>query len=149
FFGAGSAAIGIADMIVSAMKLEGLTEEQARGRIWMFNTNGLLEDTRKDLHPEQKVYAHKHTPTHDLVAAIDSIEPSILIGVSTIGKAFTRAVVETMSKVNQRPIIFALSNPTEHAEVTAEEAWSRGKALYGAGVQFAPVHYNGDTFLPG
>ena len=151
FFGAGSATIGIADMIVSAMKLEGLTEEQARGRIWLFNTNGLLENTRKDLHPEQKVYAHKHAPTHDLVAAIDSIEPSILIGVSTIGKAFTRAVVETMSKVNQRPIIFALSNPTEHAEVTAEEAynWSGGKALYGAGVQFAPVHYNDDTFLPG
>jgi malate dehydrogenase (oxaloacetate-decarboxylating)(NADP+) len=150
FFGAGSAAIGIADMIMSAMELEGLTEEQARGRIWLFNTNGLLENTRKDLHPEQKVYAHKHAPTHDLVEAIDSIQPSILIGVSAVGKAFTRAVVETMSKVNQRPIIFALSNPTERAEVTAEEAysWSRGKALYGAGVQFAPVHYNGDTFLP-
>jgi malate dehydrogenase (oxaloacetate-decarboxylating)(NADP+) len=97
------------------------------------------------------VYAHKHPPTHDLVAAIDSIEPSVLIGVSTIGKAFTRAVVETMSKVNQRPIISALSNPTEHAEVTAEEVynWSPGKALYGEGVQFAPVHYNGNTFLPG
>ena len=151
FLGAGSAGIGIADMIVSAMKLEGLTEEQARSRIWLFNTNGLLENTRKDLKPEQKVYAHKHAPTHDLVAAVDSIEPSILIGVSTIGKAFTRAVVETMSKVNERPIIFALSNPTEHAECTAEEAynWSRGKALYAAGVQFAPVHYNGDTFLPG
>ena len=151
FLGAGSAGIGIADMIVSAMKLEGLTEEQARSRIWLFNTNGLLENTRKDLKPEQKVYAHKHAPTHDLVAAVGSIEPSILIGVSTIGKAFTRAVVETMSKVNERPIIFALSNPTEHAECTAEEAynWSRGKALYAAGVQFAPVHYNGDTFLPG
>ena len=151
FLGAGSAAIGIADMIVSAMKLEGLTEEQARSSIWLFNTNGLLENTRKDLKPEQKVYAHNQAPTHDLVAAVDSIEPSILIGVSTIGKAFTRAVVETMSKVNQRPIIFALSNPTEHAECTAEEAynWSRGKALYAAGVQFGPVHYNGDTFLPG
>jgi malate dehydrogenase (oxaloacetate-decarboxylating)(NADP+) len=151
FLGAGSAAIGIADMIVSAMKLEGLGEGQARGRIWLFNTNGLLENTRKDLKREQKVYAHKHAPTHDLVAAVDSIKPSILIGVSTIGKAFTRSVLETMSKVNQRPIIFALSNPTEHAECTAEEAynWSRGKALYAAGVQFAPVHYNGDTFLPG
>lgn len=151
FLGAGSAAIGIADMIASAMKLEGLTEEQAKSRIWMFNTNGLLENTRKDLKPEQKAYAHKHAPTHDLVAAVDSIEPSILIGVSTIGKAFTQAVVETMSNVNERPIIFALSNPTEHAECTAEEAynWSRGKALYAAGVQFAPVHYNGDTFVPG
>lgn len=151
FLGAGSAGIGIADMIRSAMKLEGLSEEQAVSRIWMFDVNGLLEDTRKDLIPEQKIYAHKHAPTHDLVAAVDSINPSILIGVSTIGKAFSRAVIETMSKVNERPIIFALSNPTEHAECTPEEAyrWSGGKAIYAAGVQFPPVHYNGDTFLPG
>ena len=151
FLGAGSAGIGIADMIRSAMKLEGLSEEQARSRIWMFDVNGLLEDTRKDLIPEQKIYAHKHAPTHDLVAAVDSIKPSILIGVSTIGKAFSRAVIETMSKVNERPIILALSNPTEHAECTPEEAyrWSGGKAIYAAGVQFPPVHYNGDTFLPG
>jgi malate dehydrogenase (oxaloacetate-decarboxylating)(NADP+) len=151
FLGAGSAGIGIADMIQSAMKLEGLSEEQARSRIWLFDINGLLENTRKDLIPELKVYAHKHAPTHDLAAAVDSIKPSILIGVSTIGKAFTRDVVENMSKVNERPIIFALSNPTEHAECTPEEAynWSRGKALYAAGVQFPPVHYNGDTFLPG
>jgi malate dehydrogenase (oxaloacetate-decarboxylating)(NADP+) len=145
FLGAGSAGIGIADMIRSAMKLEGLSEDQARSRISLFDVNGLLENTRKDLIPEQKVYAHTHAPTHDLVAAVDSIKPSILIGVSTIGKAFTRAVVETMSKVNERPIIFALSNPTEHAECTPEEAykWSCGKAVYAAGVQFAPVHYNG------
>lgn len=151
FLGAGSAGIGIADMIRSAMKLEGLSEEQARSRIWMFDVNGLLEDTRKDLIPEQKIYAHKHAPTHDLVAAVDSIKPSILIGVSTIGKAFSRAVIETMSKVNERPIILALSNPTEHAECTPEEAyrWSGGKAIYAAGVQFPPVHHNGDTFLPG
>lgn len=149
FLGAGSAGIGIADMIRSAMKLEGLSEEQARSRIWMFDVNGLLEDTRKDLIPEQKIYAHKHAPTHDLVAAVDSIKPSILIGVSTIGKAFSRAVIETMSKVNERPIILALSNPTEHAECTPEEAyrWSGGKAIYAAGVQFPPVHYDGDTFL--
>lgn len=151
FLGAGSAGIGIADMIRSAMKLDGLSEEEARNRIWMFDVNGLLENTRKDLISEQKVYTHTHAPTHDLVAAVDSIKPSILIGVSTIGKAFTRAVVETMAKVNKRPIIFALSNPTEHAECTPEETyrWSGGKAVYAAGVQFAPVHYNGNTFLPG
>jgi len=100
--------------------------------------------------PEQKIYAHSHTPTLDLVEAIKTINPNILIGVSTIGKAFTQAVVKTMSNNNDRPIIFALSNPTEHAECTAEEAyrWSDGKAIYAAGVQFAPVHYNGETFLP-
>jgi malate dehydrogenase (oxaloacetate-decarboxylating)(NADP+) len=108
--GAGSAGIAIADMIRSTMKLEGLSKEQARSRIWMFDVNGLLENTRTDLISQQKVYAHTHTPTHDLVAAVDSIRPSILIGVSTIGKAFTQAVVETMSKVNERPIIFALES---------------------------------------
>ncbi len=151
FLGAGSAGIGIADMIVSAMKLEGLTEEQARGRIWLFDVNGLLEPSRKDLIPEQKVYAHPHAPTHDLVAAINSIKPTVLIGVSTVGRTFTQPVVEAMSKLNQRPIIFALSNPTERAECTAEQAytWSRGKAIYAAGVQFPPVQYEGKTFLPG
>jgi malate dehydrogenase (oxaloacetate-decarboxylating)(NADP+) len=87
--GAGSAGIGIADMIRAAMKLEGLSEEQARSRIWMFDVNGLLENTRKDLIDEQKVYAHTHTPTYDLVSAVDSIRPSILIGVSTIGSIFS------------------------------------------------------------
>ena len=116
----------------------------------MFDINGLLEDTRKDLIPEQKIYAHSHTPTLDLVEAIKTINPHILIGVGTIGKAFTHGVVKTMSNINDRPIIFALSNPTEHAECTAEEAyrWSDGKVIYASGVQFAPIHYNGETFLP-
>jgi malate dehydrogenase (oxaloacetate-decarboxylating)(NADP+) len=151
FLGAGSAGIGIADVIRSAMKLEGLSEERARSNIWLFDINGLLESTREDLTQEQKVYAHAHSPTLNLVEAIESIKPSILLGVSTAGKAFTKAVIEAMSKINKRPIIFALSNPTEHAECTAEEAykWSKGKAIYAAGVQFPPVHYNGDTFLPG
>jgi malate dehydrogenase (oxaloacetate-decarboxylating)(NADP+) len=151
FLGAGSAGIGIADVIRSAMKLEGLSEERARSNIWLFDINGLLESTREDLTQEQKVYAHAHSPTLNLVEAIESIKPSILLGVSTVGKAFTKAVIEAMSKINKRPIIFALSNPTEHAECTAEEAykWSKGKAIYAAGVQFPPVHYNGDTFLPG
>lgn len=151
FLGAGSAGIGIADMIVSAMKLEGLSEDEARGHIWLFNKKGLLESSRSDLSPDQKAYAHKHAPTRDFVAAINSIKPTILIGVSTVGKTFTQTVVETMSKLNQRPVIFALSNPTEKAECSAEEAytWSKGKAIYAAGVQFPPVQYNGKTFLPG
>lgn len=151
FFGAGSAGIGNAFMTVAAMKLEGLSEDEARRRIWMFDINGLLESSRTDLIPEQKLFAHEHGPSRDLVAVIKSVRPTVLIGVSTVGKAFTRAVVEAMSKENERPIIFALSNPTEKAECTPEEAytWSRGKAIYAAGVQFPPVHYNGKTLLPG
>jgi hypothetical protein len=78
-------------MMRLAMKFDGLSEEQARSRMWLFDVNGLLENTRKDLIPEQKAYAQKHTPTHYLVEAVDSIKPSILIGVSIIGKAFIRA----------------------------------------------------------
>jgi malate dehydrogenase (oxaloacetate-decarboxylating)(NADP+) len=151
FLGAGSAGIGIAGMVASAMKLEGLSDSQARDRVWLFDINGLLESTRKDLLPEQKPYAHVHDPSHSLVESINSIGPTILIGVSTVGGAFNQAVIEAMSRNAERPIIFALSNPTEKAECTPEEAykWSSGKALYAAGVQFPPVQYGGKTFLPG
>jgi malate dehydrogenase (oxaloacetate-decarboxylating)(NADP+) len=151
FFGAGSAGIGNALMTVAAMKLEGLSEDEARNQIWMFDINGLLEASRTDLISEQKMFAQSHAPSRDLVEVINSVKPTILIGVSTVGKSFTRPVVEAMSRLNERPIIFALSNPTEKAECTPEEAytWSHGKAIYAAGVQFAPVHYNGKTLLPG
>jgi malate dehydrogenase (oxaloacetate-decarboxylating)(NADP+) len=151
FLGAGSAGIGIADLIASAMTLQGLTEEQARDRISLFDINGLLEPGRTDLFDFQKPYAHPHAPSRDFVSVIEDLRPTAIIGVSTKGKAFTQKVVETMSRINQRPIIFALSNPTEHSECTAEEAyrWSDGRALFAAGVQFQPVRYNGKTLLPG
>src|SRR5215468_3866598 len=151
FLGAGSAGIGLADLLCSAMVEEGLTLEQARSRVYLFDINGLLQSNRKDLVDFQKPYAHPHPPTRDFVAAIQSTRPTTIIGVSTIGGAFTRQVIETMSRINERPVILALSNPTEHAECTAEQAyfWSKGKAIYAAGVQFAPVHFDGRTFLPG
>jgi malate dehydrogenase (oxaloacetate-decarboxylating)(NADP+) len=151
FFGAGSAGVGIADMIVSAMKLEGASERDAYSRISLFDVNGLLESSRSDLSAEQKPYIHPNFPTKSLLEAINVIKPTVLIGVSTVGKTFTREIVEAMTKLNPRPIIFALSNPTEHAECTAEEAytWSDGKAVYAAGVQFDPVNLNGKTYLPG
>jgi malate dehydrogenase (oxaloacetate-decarboxylating)(NADP+) len=151
FLGAGSAGIGLADLLCSAMAEEGLTLQQAQARVYMFDINGLLEDTRTDLVDFQKPYAHRHAPTRDFVAAIESIKPTTIIGVSTVGGTFTQKVIESMSRVNERPVVLALSNPTDHAECTAEQAytWSKGKAIYAAGVQFPPVHYNGQTFLPG
>jgi len=151
FLGAGSAGIGIANLIASAMQMKGLSQEAARGRISMFDIDGLLEPSRTGLSKEQVVYAHKAPPSKDLVETIERLRPTILIGVSTRGGAFTQKVVETMSKLNDRPIIFALSNPTDKAECTAEQAytWSRGKALYAAGVQFPDVTLNGRTFHPG
>jgi malate dehydrogenase (oxaloacetate-decarboxylating)(NADP+) len=151
FLGAGSAGIGLADLLCSAMVEEGLTLKQAQSRVYMFDINGLLETTRTDLVDFQKPYAHKHTPTRDFVAAIESIKPTTIIGVSTIGGAFTQKVIESMSRVNERPVILALSNPTEKAECTPEQAytWSKGKAIYAAGVQFPPVQVNGKTYLSG
>src|SRR5215475_11139949 len=151
FLGAGSAGIGLADLLSSAMVEEGLSLQDAQSRIYMFDINGLLQSARTDLADFQKPYAHPYASTHDFVTAIESIKPSTLVGVSTIGGAFTRKVIETMSRINERPVILALSNPTEHAECTAEQAytWSKGKAIYAAGVQFPPVHLDGRTFLPG
>ncbi|MCP5452260.1 MAG: NAD-dependent malic enzyme [Gammaproteobacteria bacterium] len=151
FLGAGSAGIGLANLLCSALVAEGMTLADARSRVHMFDVNGLLESTRSDLVDFQKPYAHPHPPTKDFVAAIKSIEPTTIIGVSTIGGAFTQQVVETMAQVNERPVILALSNPTEHAECSAEQAytWSKGRAIFAAGVQFPPVHLDGQTFLPG
>jgi malate dehydrogenase (oxaloacetate-decarboxylating)(NADP+) len=151
FLGAGSAGVGLADLLCSAMAKEGLTLAQAQSRVSMFDINGLLEPSRKDLFDFQKPYAHKHAPTHDFVEAIESIKPTTIIGVSTVGGAFSQKVVEAVSRINARPVILALSNPTEHAECTPEQAytWSKGKAIYAAGVQFPPVHLDGKTFVPG
>jgi malate dehydrogenase (oxaloacetate-decarboxylating)(NADP+) len=130
---------------------EGQTLKQAQSKVSMFDINGLLETTRTDLVDFQKPYAHKHAPTRDFVVAIESIKPTTIIGVSTIGGAFTQKVIESLSRINERPVILALSNPTEKAECTPEQAytWSKGKAIYAAGVQFPPVQVNGKTYLSG
>ncbi len=151
FLGAGSAAIGLSNLLCSALVAEGMPLKEAQSKISLFDVNGLLESTRTDLVDFQRCYAHEHMPTKDFVAAIESIKPSTIIGVSTIGGAFNQKVVETMARINERPVILALSNPTEHAECTAEQAyqWSKGKAIYAAGVPFAPVRFNNQTFMPG
>jgi len=151
FLGAGSAGIGLANLLCTALVGQGMALAAARSRVHLFDVNGLLESTRTDLVDFQQPYAHPHAPTKDFLAAIEDIKPSTIIGVSTIGGAFTQPVVEAMARINERPVILALSNPTEHAECTAEQAyqWSQGRAIYAAGVPFPPVIYNGQTLLPG
>jgi malate dehydrogenase (oxaloacetate-decarboxylating)(NADP+) len=151
FLGAGSAGIGLANLLCSALVDQGMSLEDAQARVSMFDVNGLLESTRTDLVDFQRPYAHQHSPTRDFVAAIESIRPTTIIGVSTVGGAFSREVVEAMSRINERPIILALSNPTSCAECTPEQAytWSNGKAIYAAGVPFPPVQFKGQTFIPG
>jgi malate dehydrogenase (oxaloacetate-decarboxylating)(NADP+) len=151
FFGAGSAGIGIANMIVSAMKEDGLGEDEARRHIALMDINGLIETGRTDLNTWQKPFARHAQPTQSLLDVVRRFKPTILIGVSTIGGAFTQDVVQEMATLNTRPVIFALSNPTERAECTAEQAytWTDGKALYAAGVQFPDVTYRNEDLHPG
>ena len=163
FVGAGSAATGIADLLVSVMRANGHSESDARSRIAFFDYKGLVVAGRPDLAANVVPYAQNLPPSkpfdfHDLpseqaqlVAAIEALKPTALIGASTIGGIFSREVVEAMSKLNDRPIIFALSNPTSKAECTAEQAytWSKGKVLFAAGVQFPEVTVNGTKFYPG
>lgn len=151
FLGAGSAGTGIADLISLAMTKEGLSLAEARKRSWLVDVNGLIQSTRTDLADFQKPYAHPHAPLTSFRDAVDSIRPTAIIGVSTVPKLFNQPVIEAMSKINARPIIFPYSNPTSRSECTAEEAyrWSQGRAVFASGSPFAPVQYDGKTFVPG
>jgi malate dehydrogenase (oxaloacetate-decarboxylating)(NADP+) len=120
FLGAGSAGTGIADLLTQSMTLAGVQPDQARARTWLFDINGLLELSRKDLADFQKPYAHEHAPVKNFVEAINALKPTAIIGVSTVGKAFDQEVIETMARINARPIIFPYSNPTSHSECSAE-----------------------------
>ena len=151
FLGAGSAGTGIADFLTEAVVLEGTPHEKARARTWLFDQNGLLESTRKDLADFQKPYAHQHPPTKNFVEAIEALKPAAIIGVSTVAKAFNQQVIAAMARINQRPIIFPYSNPTSHSECTAEEAyrWSEGRAIFAGGSPFPPVRWRDETLIPG
>ena len=151
FLGAGSAGTGIADLVCQTMLREGLAIEEARRRCWLVNSKGLVESTRTDLADFQKDYAHPHPRVNDFLGAVESIRPTAIIGVSTMPKLFSRGVIEAMARINRRPIIFPLSNPTSRSECTAEEAyeWSQGRAIFASGSPFAPVQVGGKTLVPG
>src|SRR5438034_8051022 len=153
--GAGSAGIGVADGLRAVLKGEGLSEQEARSHFWVVDKDGLLHSGRRDLTPEQSVYAQptdrvsgwpRTSNGHiGLADVIGKIEATILIGLSTVGGAFTEAIVREMARKVQRPIIFPLSNPTAKSEANAEDLihWTDGRALLGTGSPFAPVSYNG------
>jgi malate dehydrogenase (oxaloacetate-decarboxylating)(NADP+) len=148
--GAGEAATGISDLLVAAMVADGLDEPVARGRCWMVDSRGLVVSGRKDLASHKRPYAHPHEPVADFAGAVKALKPTAIIGVGATPQAFTQDVVETMARLNERPIIFALSNPTSKSECTAEQAyaWSGGKALFASGSPFDPVTLDGKRFVP-
>ena len=152
FQGAGEAGTGIADLFTAAAQKAGLTEAQARACCWFVDSQGLVVKNRPGKLAEHKVpYAHDAAPIATLAEAVEKLRPTILVGVSGQGKAFTQAIVTKMAEINKHPVIFALSNPTSKAECTAEEAyqWTDGRAIFASGSPFAPVTYKGKTFVPG
>lgn len=154
-FGAGSAGIGVADGLRAAMRGEGLSEEEARSRFWVIDKDGLLHSGRKDLTSEQAVYAQPESRVSDwprtsnghigLADVIGKIDATILIGLSTVGGAFSETIVREMARKAERPIIFPLSNPTAKSEAKPEDLirWTDGRALVATGSPFAPVSYSG------
>ncbi len=150
FLGAGEAGLGTGDLLVSAMIDEGLTEDEARQRCWFVDSKGLVVKSRTDLTEHKLLYAHDYEPIADFLYAIKALTPTAIIGVSAKPRMFTRPVLETMAELNERPIIFSLSNPTSKTECTAEEAytWTQGRAVFASGSPFDPVTVHGKTFVP-
>jgi malate dehydrogenase (oxaloacetate-decarboxylating)(NADP+) len=148
--GAGEAATGISDLLVSAMVDEGMAEAEARRHCWMVDSKGLVIASRSGLAEHKKPYAHDHAPVSDFLGAVTALKPTAIIGVGATPGMFTREVIEEMSRLNEHPIVFALSNPTSKAECTAEQAyaWSKGKALFASGSPFDPVMYDGRRYVP-
>ena len=155
FYGAGAAAIGVADYLRMALVDSGLSEEEARSRFWIVNRGGILHTERKDLSAEQRVYAQPverlrewkrpASGVIDFETTIRNVDATILIGLSTLGGAFRESIVREMARKVERPIIFPLSNPTDRCEALPEDLlrWTGGRAIVATGSPFAPVEFAG------
>ncbi|KAF9516602.1 hypothetical protein BS47DRAFT_1371709 [Hydnum rufescens UP504] len=144
FLGAGSAGIG------------GLSEDEARERIWTVDSKGIVVHGKPGLAEHKKYFARRDMSLNDvlprsLVDIVRLIKPTALLGLSTIRNAFTKEVVEAMSELNERPIIFPLSNPVHLSECDYSDAveWSKGKVVFASGSPFPKYQYEGRTYEPG
>jgi len=152
FLGAGEAGIGIANLLVSEMMEEGISARKARQACRFFDSKGLVESSRTDLADHKLPYAHEHASMSSFLEAVKEIKPTAIIGVSGQPQTFTKEIVEEMGRLNERPIVFALSNPTSKSECTAEQAygWTDGRAIFASGSPFDPVTMpDGRTLVPG
>ncbi|KAK9895328.1 hypothetical protein P389DRAFT_205404 [Cystobasidium minutum MCA 4210] len=153
FFGAGSAAVGIAELICQYFVQQGVPKPKAKDMITLVDSKGLVADNRGDQLPVHKRYFSKSSPSTprltNLQEVVEHIKPTALLGLSTVKAAFSEDIIRFMAKTNERPIIFALSNPLTQAECTFEEAiqWTDGKALFASGSPFADVHWHGKTLI--
>ena len=149
--GAGGAALGIGNLVVSAMVEEGLSVDDARSRCWFVDSKGLVVTSRTDLSENKRRFAQDYPLHRDLLSVIEAVKPTTIIGASGQPGTFTPVILETMARINKRPIIFALSNPTSQSECTAEEAYryTDKRAVFASGSQFPPIVIEGQTFVPG
>ncbi len=151
FVGAGEAGQGAAELTVAALTAEGLAVEEARQHCWFVDSKGLVVKSRSDLTGRKLRYAHDHEFIWDLQTMVETLKPTAIIGFSGKQGLFTRPILEAMARLNERPIIFALSNPTSKAECTAAEAYTGtgGRAIFASGSPFAPVTLEGKKLVPG
>nr|XP_033805333.1 NADP-dependent malic enzyme, mitochondrial [Geotrypetes seraphini] len=152
FQGAGEAALGIAHLIIMAMEKEGVPRKEAIQKIWMVDSKGLIVKGRGNLNHEKQMFAHNHPHLKTLAEVVRTLKPTAIIGVAAIGGAFTEQILKDMATFNERPIIFALSNPTSKAECTAEQCYqlTEGRGIFASGSPFPKVTLsNGQTFFPG
>ncbi|KRX64591.1 NADP-dependent malic enzyme, mitochondrial, partial [Trichinella sp. T9] len=151
FYGAGEAAVGIAKLTCLAMSNEGIPFEEAKKNIWMVDSKGLIVKGRSHLNEHKLEFAQDHAEVQSLEDIINKVKPTAIIGAATITGAFNETILRTMAKLNDRPIIFALSNPTSKSECTAEQAYkfTDGRAIFASGSPFDKVEYGGKVFCPG
>ncbi|KIM43342.1 hypothetical protein M413DRAFT_69569 [Hebeloma cylindrosporum] len=154
FFGAGSAGIGVAKQLTSFFTLLGMSEEEARSRIYTVDSKGLITADRKGLQEHKKYFArtdYQGPPLTSLIDIIDYVKPTALLGLSTIHKAFTEDVVRMMASFNTRPIIFPLSNPVSLCELDYTDAihWTNGSVVFASGSPYKPHEFEGKVYEPG
>jgi malate dehydrogenase (oxaloacetate-decarboxylating)(NADP+) len=151
FLGAGEAGIGIGNLIAAAAVDEGLSLEEARRLCTFFDSKGLVVKSRTNLVEHKQPFAHDYEFTDDFLTAVNQLRPTAIIGVSGMPATFTRTILEAMAELNDRPMIFALSNPTSKSECTAQQAyaWTNGRAIFASGSPFNPVDFAGRTYVPG
>ena len=151
FLGAGEAGIGTADTFVAALVEEGMPVEEARKRCCFVDTQGLLTSNRDKIAHHKQRYARDMPAIDSFLEAVKTLKPTAILGLSGQPGSFPKEVIEAMAKINKRPIIFALSNPTSKAECTAEEAyrWSKGRAIFASGSPFDAVKLGNKTLVPG
>jgi malate dehydrogenase (oxaloacetate-decarboxylating)(NADP+) len=144
FLGAGSAGVGVAKQLAAFFINEGLTEDEARKCFWLVDSKGMVTNyfSRDDNNGEQY---------KTLEEVVDYVKPTILMGLSTIGGAFTPQILEKMAAMNERPVVFPLSNPSSKSECTFEDAikYTKGKCLFASGSPFPTLEFEGQKLVPG